>query len=139
MTFTPPPRSTVFRFYGFFPLDCFWRFLRLELFIFLLGFLKVFRILTVRIWSVFCVIGLGSLIRAFYMFLVLPTPRSVLGPGWSLLLVCVLFFRPADPPTQYGAMVWVIGPLNRGTGLQVFRVRFFCRPANALLLSLIHI
>ena len=94
-----------------------WRFLRLELFIFLLGFLKVFRIFTVTVWSVFCVIGLGSLVRAFYIFLVLPTPRSVLGPGWSVLLVCLLFFRPADPPTQFGAMVWVIGPLNRGTGL----------------------
>ena len=57
-------------------------------------------------------IGLGSLVRAFLFFLVLPTPRSVLGPGF--LLVCWLFFRPADPPTQYGAMVWVIGPLNRG-------------------------
>ena len=32
---------------------------------------------------------------------------------------------PPTPPTQYGAMVWVIGPLKRGTGL-VFRVRFFC-------------
>ena len=62
-------------------------------------------------------IGLGRLVLAFYNFLVLPTPRSVLGPGWSLLLVYLLFFRPADPPTQYGAMVWVIGPLNRGTGL----------------------
>ena len=30
------------------------------------------------------------------------------------MLVCSLCFRPADPPTQYGAMVWVIGPLNRG-------------------------
>ena len=69
-------------------------------------------------------IGLGSLVRAFF-FLVLPTPGSVLGPEWCLLLVCLLFFRPADPPTQYGAMVWVIGPLNRGTGLLVFRVRFF--------------
>ena len=100
-----------------FSLGVSWCFLRLELFIFLLGFLKVFRIFTVRVWSVFCVIGLGSLVRAFYIFLVLPTPRSVLGHGWSLLLVCLLLFRPADPPTQYGAMVWVIGPLKRGTGL----------------------
>ena len=43
-------------------------------------------------------IGLGRLVRAFYIFLFLPTPRSVLGPGLSLLLVCLLFFRPADPP-----------------------------------------
>ena len=65
-------------------------------------------------------IGLGRLVRAFYIyiyFFVLPTPRSMLGPGLSLLLVCLLFFRPADPPTQDGAMVWVIGPLYRGTGL----------------------
>ena len=59
----------------------------------------------------------GQLGSCVFIFLVLPTPRSVLGPEWSLLLVCLLFFRPADPPTQYGAMVWVIGPLNRGTGL----------------------
>ena len=91
--------------------------LRLDIFIFLFGFLKVFRNFNVRVWSVSCVIGLGRLVLAFYIFLVLPTPRSVLGPGWSLLLVYLLFFRPADPPTQYGAMVWVIGPLNRGTGL----------------------
>ena len=71
----------------------------------------------------------------FIFFVVLPTPRSVLGPGWSLFARLLTFFRPADPPNQYGAMVWVIGPLNRGTGLQVFRVRFFCRPADALLSS----
>ena len=79
--------------------------------------LRCFGIFTVRIWIVFCVIGQGSLVRAFYIFLVLQTPRSVLGPGWSLLLVCLLFFRPADPPTQYGATVWIIESLNRGTGL----------------------
>ena len=43
-------------------------------------------------------IGLGRLVCAFYIFLVLPTPRSVLGLGLSLLLDCLLFFRPADPP-----------------------------------------
>ena len=62
-------------------------------------------------------IGLGSLVRTFYILLVLPTPPLSAGPGVvPFLLVCLLFFRPADPPTQYGAMVWV-GPLNRGTGL----------------------
>ena len=79
-----------------------WCFLRHEIFIFLLGFLKVFRNFNVRVWSVSCVIGLGRLVRAFYIFLVLPTPRSVLGPGLSLLLVCLLFFRPADPPLSTG-------------------------------------
>ena len=29
-------------------------------------------------------------------------------------------------------MVWVIGPPTQGTGLWVFRVRFFFRPADAL-------
>ena len=94
-----------------------WCFLRLNVSIFLVGFFKAFRNFNVRVWSVSCVIGLGRLVRAFYLFLVLPTPRSVLDPGLSLLLVCLLFFRPVNPPTQYGAMVWVIGPLNRGTGL----------------------
>ena len=32
-------------------------------------------------------------------------------------------------------MVWVIGPPTQGTGLWVFRVRFFFRPADALLSS----
>ena len=44
-----------------------WCFLRLEIFIFLLGFLKVFRNFNVRVWSVSCVIGLGSLVRAFFI------------------------------------------------------------------------
>ena len=70
----------------------------------------------VRVCSVSCVIGLGSLVR-FIFFLSYRPLAQLLDPGWSLLLVCLLFFRPADPPTQYGAMVWVIGPLNKGTGL----------------------
>ena len=75
-------------------------------------------------------IGLGILVRAFCFFLAIPTRRSVLDPGWSpLFLVCLLLVRPADPPTQNGAMVWVIGPLNSGTGLKVFRFLFLlsCR------------
>ena len=85
---------------------------------FLLGFLKVFRNFNVRVWSVSCVIGLGSLVRAFYFFSC-PTdpPAQYRARGGPFLLDCLLFFRPADPPTQSGAMVWVIGPLNRGTGL----------------------
>ena len=71
---------------------------------------QVFRNFKVRVWGVSRVIGLGSLVPAFF-FLSYRPPRSVLGPGWSLLFVC-FFFRPADPPTQCWAMVWVIGPLN---------------------------
>ena len=84
---------------------------------FLLGLLKVFRNLNVRVWSVSCVIGLGSLVRAFLFFLSYRPLVQCWGRGGPFLLVCLLFFRPDDPPTQYGAMIWVIGPLNRGTGL----------------------
>ena len=63
-------------------------------------------------------IGLGSLVRAFYFFFLSYRPPA---QGWArggpFMLICLLFFRPTDPPTQYGVMVWVIGPLNRGTGL----------------------
>ena len=55
--------------------------------------------------------------------------------GGPSLLVCSLFFRPADPPTHYGAMVWVIGPLTEARDGRFCRVRFFCRPADALLSS----
>ena len=95
------------------PLDCFWCFLRLEIFVFLLGLLQVFRNFSVRVWGVSSVIGLGSLVSALF-FLVLPTPPLSAGPG-VVLFVCLFaffFFRPADPPTQYWAMVRVIGPLN---------------------------
>ena len=39
-------------------------------------------------------IGLGSLVRAFIFFLVLPTPRSVLGLGW-FLFARVFAFLPS--------------------------------------------
>ena len=38
-------------------------------------------------------------------------------PGWAGLGAVPAFFRPADPPAQCQAMVWVIGSLNWGTGL----------------------
>ena len=68
--------------------------------VFLLGFLRVFRNVNVRVWSVSCVIGLGSLVRAFFFlfFLVLPTPRSVLGPGWSLFARLFAFLPSRRPP-----------------------------------------
>ena len=88
-----------------------------EIFIFLLGFLLVVRNFNVRIWSVSCVIGLGSLVRSFIFLLSYRPLAQCWARGGPFLLVCLLFFRPADPPTQYGAMVWVIGPQNRGTGL----------------------
>ena len=81
-----------------FSLGVSWCLLRLEVSIFLLGFLKVFRNFTVRVWSVFCVIGLGSLVRAFIFFLVLPTPRSALGLGWPLFARLFAFLPSRRPP-----------------------------------------
>ena len=73
-----------------------WCFLRLEIVIVFLGFLKVFRNFNVGVWSVSCVIGLGSLLRAF-LLLFLPTARSVVGLGWSRF-VCLFAFRPSRRP-----------------------------------------
>ena len=57
-------------------------------------------------------IGLGSLVPAFF-FLVLPTPpRLVLGQGWSLLFVCFFASVLPTPSTQYRVSVWVIEPLT---------------------------
>ena len=95
-----------------FSLGVSWCLLRLEVSIFLRGFLEVFRNFTVRVWSVFGVIGLGSLVREFICFLSYRPPAQCWAWGGPFLLVCSLFFRPADPRTQYEAMVWVIGPLN---------------------------
>ena len=111
-----------------------WCFLRLEIFFFLLGFLQVFRNFIVRVWSVSWVIGLGSLVRAFF-FLVLPTPCSVLGPGWSLF-ARLFVFRPSRRPPH--------SVRGRGLGNRAaqqrhrtvdFSCSFFCRRADALLSS----
>ena len=60
-------------------------------------------------------IGVGSLVRAFFFLSYRPLAQCW-SRGDPFLLVCLIFFRPTDPPTQSGATVWVIGPLNRGTG-----------------------
>ena len=62
--------------------------------------------------------------------------RSVLGPGWSLLFVCLLFFPSGRPPHSV---------LGHGLGNQAAKLRhgtvgfscsfFFNRPADALLSS----
>ena len=73
-------------------------------------------------------IGPGSLVRALFSLSYRPLAQcwarggpiflvNLLSRGGPIMLVRLLSFRPADPPTQYGAMVWVIGPLNIGTGL----------------------
>ena len=101
---------------------------------FSLGSLRCFGIFSVRVWSVSC---WGGQLGLRILFFSCPTdpPSQCWARGGPFLFVRLFFFRPADPPTQYSAMVRVIGPLNRGKGLQVFRVRFFCRPADALLSS----
>ena len=115
-------------------MDYSWRFQRLYIFIFLLGLFQVFRNFNVRVWGFSCVIRLGSLVPAFFLRPTAP-PRSLLGPGWSLLFVSLCFSALPTPSTQCWARVWVIGPLNLGTGLQVFHAHFFCRPADAFLNS----
>ena len=85
-----------------FSLGVSWCFLRLEL-IFLPGFLKVFRKLTVRVWSVFCVIGLGSLVRAFFCFSCPTDPSLSAGPGVVPFCSSVRFSSvPPTPPLSTG-------------------------------------
>ena len=65
----------------------------------LLLFLKVFRNFNVRFWSVSCVIGLGRLVRAFYIFSCPTDPSLSAGPGVvPFARLFAFFFRPADPP-----------------------------------------
>ena len=66
-------------------------------------------------------IGLGSLVGAFF-FPVLATPRSVLGPGWSLfarLFASLLFRRPPHSVRGHG-----LG--NRAAKLRHGTVVFSC-------------
>ena len=102
---------------------------------FSLGCFRCFGTFNVRVWSVSCVIGLGSLVPAFF-FLSYRSPRSVLGPGWSLLLVRLLFLLPSCRPPH---SVLVHGLGNRATKLRHGTVGFscssFCRPADAPLNS----
>ena len=112
-----------------------WCFLCLEIFIFLLGFLKVFRNFNVRVWSVNCVIGLGSLVRAFSFFLlVLTTPSSALGPGWSLFAQLFAFLPSRQPPHPVRGHGLGNRAAKQRHGTVGFPCSFFsCRLANALL------
>ena len=80
-------------------------------------------------------IGLGSLVPAFF-FLVLPTPRSVLGPGWSLFARLFAFFPSRRPPHSVRGH----GLGNRAAKQRHGTVGFSCSffffsPADALLSS----
>ena len=81
-------------------------------------------------------IGLGFLVPAFFLFLSYRPPRSVLGPGWSLLFVCLLFLLPSCRPPH--------SVLGHGLGDRAAKLRhvtagsscsFSCPPADALLSS----
>ena len=53
---------------------------------------------------------------------------------WVGFEVVPAFFVLPTPPARYRAVVWVIGPLNCGTGLSFFRVfSFFVLPIPPLL------
>ena len=151
MTFTPPPRSTVFRFSGFSPwvvsgsfcvlgsefisLGCSWCFLRLEIFIFLLGLFQVFRNFNVRVWGVSCVIGLGSLVPAFFFLSYCPPPLSA-GPGVVPFCSSVCFSSvPPTPPLNAGPWSGSSGRQTEARDRRFFVFIFFCRPADALLSS----
>ena len=98
---------------GFFSLSCFWCFLRLEIWVFLLELFLVS--------SEFYGQGLGRFLSdwagqfGYFSFsFVLPTPPLSAGLG-VVPFVCLLasFFSDLPTPlTQCWAMVWVIGQLN---------------------------
>ena len=66
----------------------------------------------VKVWGVYCVIGLDSLVSAVFI----PTPPHTLsaGPGVvpSVYLLTFFFSVLPTPSTQRWARVWGIGPLN---------------------------
>ena len=62
---------------------------------FSLGCLRCFGIFNIGVWSVSCVMGLGSLVRAFFYSLSHRPPRSMLGPGWSLFARLFAFLLPS--------------------------------------------
>ena len=111
-----------------------WCFLRLEISIFLVGFLEAFRNFNVRVWSVICVTGLGSLVRAFFFLLVLPTPTSALGPGWSLFAQLFAFLPSRQPPHPVRGHGLGNRAAKQRHGAVGFPCSFLsCRLANALL------
>ena len=86
----------------------------------------MFRNLHVRVWSVSCVIGLGRLLRAFNFFFLSYRPLAQCWARGCPFCSSVCFSSvPPTPPTQYGAMVWVIGPLTEVRDCRFFVFVFF--------------
>ena len=113
-----------------------WCFLHLEIFIFLFGFLRMCRIFNVRVWSVSCVIGLGSLVGAFYFFSCPTDPSLSVGPGVIPFARLFAFLPSRRPPHSLRGH----GLGNRADKTEARDCRFscsffFCRPADALLSS----
>ena len=112
----------------FFSFGCFWSFPSLEIFISLLGLFQVFKNVDVRVWAVPCVSGLGSLVPAFFFFLVLRTPPVQCWAGGGPFCLFV-FFRPADP--SHSVLGHGLGNraamLEHGTGFFVVASSFFRR------------
>ena len=90
---------------------------------FSLGCFRCFVIFNVRVWSVSCVVGQGSLVSAFF-FLVRPTPSAQCWTrgGPFRLFVCRFFLRPGDRPHS----VLGHGLGNRAAKLRHGTVGFSC-------------
>ena len=112
----------------FFSLGCSWCFLRLEIFIFLLGLFQVFGDFNVRVWGVSCVIGLGKRgFCALFSCLTHP-PGLLLGPGWPLFARLFAFLLPSRRP-PHSVLGHGLGnraaKLRHGTMFFVFVFLFF--------------
>ena len=79
-------------------------------------------------------IGLDSLVRAIYIFLVLPTPRA--GPGvvpFARLFAFLPSRRPPDSVRGHGLGNRAAKQRHGTVGFSCYV--FFCRPTDALLIS----
>ena len=70
-----------------------------------------------------------------FYFRVLPTPRSVLGPEWSLFARLFAFLPSCRPPHSVRGNGLGNRAAKQRHGTVGFSCSFFCRPADALLRS----
>ena len=106
----------------FFSLGCSWCFLRLEIFIFLLGLFQVFRNFNVKVWSVSCVIGLGPLGSCVLYFSCPTDPSLSAGPGVVPFARLFAFLPSRRPPHSVRGH----GLGNRAAKLRHGTVGFSC-------------